>query len=131
MIKTIGLFKNIDNLDEFEQYYVNIVLPKVLKIPGVIKMDITSLLHSNDEQPEGLDDICLIVETYFESLEVFQEILESGENLDLTEEVISFSNGQSKFGIFMGKEKTFYAQKWMPKRPTEENIVEIFDLEDN
>jgi hypothetical protein len=51
MYKTIGIYKNLKDIGEFERFYVSEVMPKMLKLPGVIKMNVTDcsikILRSN------------------------------------------------------------------------------------
>lgn len=132
MIKSVGIYKNIKNLEEFEPFFIKNIIPLALKMPGVIKMNFTVLHESTDEQPEGLNDIDVICETYFESIDAFAKIISAKENMDLIEDLISkFSSGKKEIGVFLAKEKTFYAPRFFPQRPTGENIVEVVDLEDN
>jgi tetrahydromethanopterin S-methyltransferase subunit B len=106
MYKTIGIYKGIRNIDEFEKFYTQEVAPRILEVAGVIKMDFTRLYYTNAmKQPTGLEDVQFIVETYYESLEALQRALDSMEGRELTRLITGRFNGI--VGAFLGKEVTF------------------------
>lgn len=68
MFKTVGIYKDLEDPEEFQKYYMNEIMPRMLTLPGVVKMKITSLKNTNpNEQPPELRGIQLIIETYYES----------------------------------------------------------------
>jgi uncharacterized protein (TIGR02118 family) len=129
MIKIQGLYKNVWDLDEFEKYYTTVLVPKILSIPGIIKMNYTSLYHSSDKQPEGLNDIHVMTETYFESVEVMREILSSEEAIEITKMITALSEENAQIASYIAQEKVVYAPKWIEKKAEEGEIIEIVDLD--
>ncbi len=106
MYKTIGIYKGIRDLDEFEKFYTSEIAPRILEVSGVIKMDFTRLYYTDAmKQPPGLEDVQVIVETYYESIEALQKALDSIEGRELTKLITRKFNGI--VGAFLGKEVTF------------------------
>ncbi|WP_028778678.1 EthD family reductase [Shimazuella kribbensis] len=129
MIKIQGLYKNVWDLDEFEKYYTKVLVPKILSIPGIIKMHYTNLYHSSDKQPEGLNDIHVMTETYFESVEVMRDILSSEEGIAITKMITALSEENAQIASYIAQEKVIYAPKWIEKKAEEGEIIEIVDLD--
>jgi hypothetical protein len=109
MIKIQTLYKNIQNPDEFESYFTDVIIPKTLDMPGVIKMDYTSLYHSSNQQPEGLENIHVIIETYFESMEKMRETLASDVGIELVNMISSLIEDGMEVAGFIAQEKEVYA----------------------
>jgi uncharacterized protein (TIGR02118 family) len=76
MYKTVGLYKRMDNEDEFYDYYTNVVVPQLLNIPGVLKVEVTRL-HST--RVSGDSNYFLMGETYFANYESFQRTMTTPE----------------------------------------------------
>lgn len=130
MVKVQGLYRNIDNLDEFETYYRKVIIPKILSVPGVLKIDFTSLYHSTDKQPKGLNNIHVITETYFESVDEMKRILSSEEGEAILKLVADLGEENTEIASFMAQEKVVYAPKWIEKKAEEGEVIEIVDLDD-
>lgn len=113
MFKTVGIYKNIKNPEQFEQYYVKEVMPKMLCLPGVIKMELTSLFHASTQQTEGIGEAQLIIETYFESAETIKRLSVSPEGLELAK--IITNNTAGELASFIGRGKTFYSNTYVEK----------------
>jgi hypothetical protein len=109
MIKIQTLYKNIQNPDEFESYFTDVIIPKTLDMPGVIKMDYTSLYHSSNQQPEDLENIHVIIETYFESMEKMRETLASDVGIELVNMISSLIEDGMEVAGFIAQEKEVYA----------------------
>lgn len=105
MVKTVGIYKNIKDINSFERYYIDKVMPKLLQFPGVIRMRITSLKNATNEQPEGLDNVQLIIETYYQSQDVLEELLQSPDGQEIIQLITNNPTGD--VGSFFGKEKIF------------------------
>lgn len=123
MIKIQTLYKNIQNPDEFEAHFTDVIIPKTLDIPGVIKMEYTSLYHSSNEQPEGLNDIHVITETYFESMEKMRETLASEEGIKLVNMISALIEDGMEVAGFIAQEKEVYAPIKMEKTTETINII--------
>jgi hypothetical protein len=92
-------------------------------------MNYTSLYHSSDKQPEGLNDIHVMTETYFESVEVMREILSSEEAIEITKMITALSEENAQIASYIAQEKVVYAPKWIEKKAEEGEIIEIVDLD--
>lgn len=110
MVKTVGIYKNIKDPESFEQYYIKNVLPRLLQFPGVIRMKITSLKSITDQQPEGLEKVQLIIETYYQSQEVIEDLLTTPEGQEIIRLITNNPNGE--LGSFFGREKIFSLSKY-------------------
>lgn len=130
MVKVQGLYRNIKDLDEFESYYTKVIIPMILSVPGVIKIEFTSLYHSTDKQPKGLNDIHVMTETYFESVEVMKRILTSEEGITILKLIEALGEDSTEIASFMAQEKIIYAPKWIEKKTEEGEVIEIIDFHD-
>lgn len=109
MIKTVGIYKNIQNPKEFEEYYISKVMPRLLQFPGVIRMKITSLKSISNQQPEGMEEIQLIIETYYQSQDTIEELLSTTEGREIIRLITN--NPEGELGSYFGKEKIFSLAK--------------------
>ncbi|SFJ68944.1 hypothetical protein [Thermoflavimicrobium dichotomicum] len=101
MYKTVGIYKGIDDIEAFEKFYVKEVIPRMLKLPGVIKMNITRLYYTNPEnQPDGLQDVQFIIETHYESLEAIHKVLDTPEGQELARIITGKNKGRWQEGPF-------------------------------
>jgi uncharacterized protein (TIGR02118 family) len=83
MYKTIGIYTNITDKQKFEKYYVNQILPRMIKFPGVIKMKITKLIATTRKIPESYSDLKFIIETYFETIDDVRELVNTSEGKEI------------------------------------------------
>lgn len=109
MVKTVGIYKDIKDPEKFEKYYIQNVMPRLLQFPGVIRMKITSLRSAVSEQPKEFEGIHLIIETYYQSQEVLEKLMNSPEGQEIIRLITNNPNG--KLGSFFGKEKIFSIPK--------------------
>lgn len=76
LIKTVSIYRNVDNPELFEKFYIKVVFPRLHKIPGVLYTDVTKVvLVSEEKVSENFKGTELILETYFESYQVLESIL--------------------------------------------------------
>jgi hypothetical protein len=129
MFKVQGLYKNVYDLEAFEEYYTKVLIPKILSVPGVLKVDYTTLYHSTDEQPEGLDNIHVMTETYFESVEEMKRVLTSEVGIEITNLISSLTDDVIQIDSYMAQEKNIYAPKWIEKK-LKGDVVEVIDPDD-
>lgn len=117
MFKTVGIYKNIVDIDKFEKYYVSEVIPRMLRLPGVIKMEVTSLFHASEQQAQGIDQAQLIIETHFESAETLKKLSSSPEGQEIAKFIIN--NQAGELASFVGREKSFYSLQYpVPPKQT-------------
>ncbi|WP_028777134.1 hypothetical protein [Shimazuella kribbensis] len=107
MIKTISIFKNIDDPERFKEFYLNVVFPRVHELPGVLYTDVTSVVVLSDKLSEGLEGTQLIIETHFESQEAIFDIFASPEGHELMK--LMEENSPGEMNMFLGKQKRFKA----------------------
>ncbi|MBA4493323.1 hypothetical protein ACFO25_06360 [Paenactinomyces guangxiensis] len=101
--KTIGICKKTDQTDEFEKFYISEFMPQMMKMPGVVKMEINKLLPTQlANQAEDLHDIDFVIETYYESPETMKQIMATEEGKALGDSLIS--RVQGNMGIYVAKE---------------------------
>ncbi|MFC7439941.1 EthD family reductase [Laceyella putida] len=102
MYKTVGLYKRMDNEEEFYDYYTNVVVPQLLNIPGVLKVEVTRL-HST--QISGDDTYFLMGETYFANYEAFQRVLSSPEGQAAITAMLN--KAEDFMTAYVGQEESF------------------------
>lgn len=85
MFKTIALYKQIEDPQSFIRFYVHEFVPKMLALPGVVKLEINHLYPSLMSGPSSEEEptYFLLCETYFESAEALDQLLKSPEGLEL------------------------------------------------
>jgi hypothetical protein len=106
MVKVVTLFKDVKDVEAFEKNYRDELLPFAFKIPGVIKVQITSLFQMTMDVSQESGGFQFMVEAFFESLEVLDFLLTSPEGIKMQELNISLLGGE--MSIFMGKENKYY-----------------------
>lgn len=113
MYKTIGLYKRMPNEEEFLHFYTNEIIPRLLNIPGVIKVEVTQLIS----QTNSPDDYFFMAETYFASPEALQQVLNSEEGAEVFSTMLE--HAKPYLSSFIGKEDSFkvnlFGQHFVPK----------------
>lgn len=108
MIKSVSIFKNVDNVELFEQFYKKVIFPRLHKMPGVLYSDVTRIVTlSDDKVAEGLKGVEFILETYFESYQVLESIFTTPEGLELMQIIEDHSPGE--LSVFVGNKQRFLA----------------------
>jgi hypothetical protein len=79
MFKTITIFRDIQDEDQFKNLYLERLLPRINDLPGVICTDVTSLSTIDSDMPQALGKLQYFIETHFETLEIMNEVLTSPE----------------------------------------------------
>lgn len=106
MYKTIAIYSNIRNLDEFEFFYTNEVISRVVELPEVKYIRVTTLIPAN--QLAQADEVSLLVETYYHSAEALQKVLDSEEGKEITQFFIYIQeSGMASIESFFGNESVF------------------------
>jgi hypothetical protein len=116
MYKTIGIYKDISDSKQFEKYYVEEVMPRLITFPGVIKMKITNLLNSTREKPPSFDGIQFIIETHYETIDDLRKIVDTPEGKEIVRVILG--NVHGKCGTYVGEGKSFI-KKESNKQPRE------------
>lgn len=108
MIKSVSIFKNVDNVELFEQFYKKVIFPRLHKMQGVLYSDVTRIVTlSDDKVAEGLKGVEFILETYFESYQVLESIFTTPEGLELMQIIEDHSPGE--LSVFVGNKQRFLA----------------------
>jgi hypothetical protein len=105
MIKSITVFKNIEDVNALLKHYVEVIFPIMHKIPGVIGTVVTSVTQVTPDVAQDLDGVQLIMETHFESEEAMNALVFSTEGHDLMK--IAGISTPCELSFFTGKEKRF------------------------
>lgn len=106
LIKTVSIFKNVDDVELFEQFYKKVIFPRLHKIPGVLYTEVTKIVSLSDEKvSESLKGIEFIIETYFESYHVLESIFLTPEGHELMQIIEDHSPGE--MSAFVGNKKNF------------------------
>lgn len=109
MYKIIGYYKRKDGIEEFAEELKNTLIPRILKIKGVIKVEVTDLMVSNssptDVTPDN--DFALMCEIYFASPDALQKVLASEEGQAVAQ---SWINDAADYLVaYVGKEEVYRA----------------------
>lgn len=102
MYKTIGLYKRMDNAEEFYDHFTNVVVPRLLNIPGILKVDVTRL-HSTEMSNDST--FFMMIETYFVSYEGFQRVITSPEGQEALADILSLQ--ADCLTAYVGQEESF------------------------
>ncbi|MCH5585281.1 hypothetical protein MK805_09900 [Shimazuella sp. AN120528] len=105
MIKTITMFKKIENVDALLKFYIETIFPTIHQIPGVLCTDITKVYDVSPDIDQDVKGLDIIMETHFESEEVMNGLVFSKEGYELMSKATQVSGCEISF--FVGKEKRF------------------------
>lgn len=75
MIKMIALFKRPENVEAFMEHYENVHLPMIRKMPGLLKLEVNSMIDLRG----GVADPFLMAEMYFENRDALMASMKSPE----------------------------------------------------
>jgi uncharacterized protein (TIGR02118 family) len=108
MFKTVGLYREMENPQAFETYYINQIVPKILKIPGVVRVEVTRIFPS-PIQPSKQDgnSFFLMSETYFESSEALQNALSTPEGMEAARLIMEAAKNDLE--VYVGKADFFHS----------------------
>ncbi|MBA4543020.1 MULTISPECIES: EthD family reductase [Thermoactinomyces] len=109
MYKVIGLYKKTEKEEEFINHLTNNIIPQALKIPGIIKVDITHLVPSPSSPSDinEYNDYFLMCEIYFASSDALQQVLESEQGKAIAE--VWVGSASSFLTTYVGKEESYTA----------------------
>lgn len=103
MFKTVGIYKSMNSPRDFEKFYISEFMPRMLQLPGVIEMKISKLTPTQlPNQDSDLQEINLIVETYYESADTLKQLMTTEEGQKIASLLVS--QGQEKVGAFVAQE---------------------------
>ena len=87
MIKTITMFRKVEDFNALLNYYINDIFAILHTIPGVLYSDIIKVKEMSPDCPEDLERIQVIMETYFESEEALTNMLESAVGMAIMQKI--------------------------------------------
>jgi uncharacterized protein (TIGR02118 family) len=87
MVKLIALYKKPEDLEAFEQYYTNVHIPLVEKIPGIRKTEWSRITAA----PTGEAPYYMMYEMYFDNPEAYKRAMKSEENKAAGQDLMSFA----------------------------------------
>lgn len=104
MIKLIGIFRKIEDMEAFKEQFFRDWLPKMLQVSGVIGVKISTMLPMSSNLAQDVEGIQLVIESCFESKEAIDRIVYSGVAQSLLETV---SQLPGELSVYIGQEKTY------------------------
>lgn len=105
MYKTIGIYTDITDKQKFEKYYVDQIVPRMIKFPGVIKLKISKLIATTREIPTSFRDLKFIIETYFETIDDVRELVNTSEGKEIIKLILD--NPYGTCGRYIGEGNSF------------------------
>lgn len=87
MHKCILIFKNITDFGQFEQYVKENLVPFVLKMEGIINMQLTTLIPIDDIEASRLNKFQFLLEVYFEQIENVEVLIKNREGIQFLKEL--------------------------------------------
>lgn len=104
MFKTVGIYKNIKDLHEFEEYYTSKVFPFILNLPGVCNIRVSTLIPTGQNGDDN-GAVKMLFETYYESAEALEEIMSSEEGQEFIRLILQ--HDLAEFESYIGTETIF------------------------
>jgi hypothetical protein len=106
MVKSITIFRSVGDVQALLKFYVEVALPTIHALPGVICTDITSVVSPvSADVAQDLDGIQVIMETHFESVEAMNKLLFSADTQKLMQ--MAGEVTPCELTILLGNEKRF------------------------
>jgi hypothetical protein len=119
MIKSVIIYKNVENSDAFKQFYLHEILPRVKNITGIIGINITNILQQiREDVIPSIRGVQFIIELYFESEQTMNEVAHTFECQELM--TIMKEKAQGEVTSLLGRQNTYtnsrqkflYAPRW-------------------
>jgi len=99
VVKTYNIFRKIDDIDEFEEYFFETILPLIFKTRNK-QVKVTKVIPMTPSQ--GVEGIQYIVDSYFDSLEAIDQTVHSKEGHELMEKT---KDMPGELSVFIATEK--------------------------
>jgi uncharacterized protein (TIGR02118 family) len=87
MVKLVAMYRNPENVQDFDRHYFEVHVPLAEKMPGLKKIEVNRIFGT----PAGLSDIYLIAEMYFEDKDALMNALNSAEGRAAGKDVMGFA----------------------------------------
>ncbi|WP_028778384.1 hypothetical protein [Shimazuella kribbensis] len=105
MFKIVVIYKNLEDLNDFRKFYLEVIFPQAKKVNGIIGTNITRVQQISEWVHTDLHDLQYILELHFESRDSLSKVGNTSDGQELLELLKGFSNGE--FLYFMGNEQRF------------------------
>jgi hypothetical protein len=106
MIKSIIIYRNVENTSNLQSFYWEKVFPRTQKIPAIIFAKLTTVSQQVSEKiPSNLEGLQFMMEFYFESTKTMSRFVSSPEGQDLMGLIQEYSLDGTCY--LMGMEKRF------------------------
>jgi uncharacterized protein (TIGR02118 family) len=106
LYKIITLCKEVPQ-ETFEKFYYGFFSPQVLKIDGVVKVELTHLFPSGiNGQTDQTESYSHLMEIYFHSAEAFEEAIRSPRGIELLGKMLEYVGDY--ITAYVGKEEVCY-----------------------
>ncbi|MDQ0418981.1 hypothetical protein J2Z48_003206 [Croceifilum oryzae] len=107
MYKTIAVYSHIHDLNEFEVFYANEVIPRILGLEEVKHIRFTTLIPT-DQIATHSEEVSVLIETYYHSAEALHSVLGSEESKEITQCFLYIQeSGMARIESFLGNEVVF------------------------
>lgn len=127
MIRLLSIFRNIKDVKKVLNFYTEEIFPILHQLPGVIGTDLHSVSEVSQEFPQELDGVQLIFETYFETYEIFAEMLVSSEGIEIMN--LMEKNKIGDYYIYWTKVKRFRGEFYSSKVSSSAiNAVDVYQV---
>ncbi|SEM82644.1 EthD family reductase [Lihuaxuella thermophila] len=103
MFKMIALYKEMDD-PSFEDFYRNEFLPKLLRVPGVVKVRVNRLVSTGISS----EKYALLAETYYESAEAMEAAMKRPEAAEITKMILEKAAGS--ISIYFAPDEEVYTK---------------------
>ncbi|SDZ38455.1 hypothetical protein [Thermoactinomyces sp. DSM 45892] len=104
MYKTIAVYSHIQDLNEFEAFYTNEVVPRILGLEEVKHIRFTTLIPT-DQVVSQSEEISVLIETYYHSAAALRSVLDSEESKEITKYFLYIQeSGMARIESFLGSE---------------------------
>ncbi len=105
MVKVFAFYKNIRDMNRFLEFYTNVLIPKINKLPGIVDTNIIHLDSMTPDVPQDLDGLQMIVESIHQSKESATTVLTSPEGLEISQ--LLADSSLAEMYIYWGTIKNF------------------------
>jgi hypothetical protein len=125
VIKSVIVYKNVENSEIFKQFYLNEILPRVKNITGIVGINISNILQQiREDVIPSIRGVQFIIELYFESEQAMKEVADTEECQELMSIMEEKAPGEvtrllGRQTIYRNdRQKFLYAPRWDNSRNT-------------
>lgn len=105
MYKAVVMFYDITDIKEFERIFFEDIYPHLMKLPGIVRLDLSSIKPMDIDLKEDVHRVQLIADVIYENQDAMDRIIHSTEGRRVNELATQIN---AKMYIFFGKEKSYY-----------------------